>query len=153
MIDCRPIGEASHARKPKRLLEMENGDPGIDARRPHTVDEPIVEIDPRLVQPSGLREDPAPPDRKTISVDAKIAQMPDVFLVPAIVVAGKVAICAVLDRASPVGKFVPIRGACPVCQGRALDLVRGAGRTPHESFRESYCFHGGLIICYADAYG
>ena len=110
------------------------GDAGVE----EGVDEAVVEGQARLVdRPEGvggdLRGDARPRDREAVGPQAQALHQRDVLRPPVVVVVGDVAGVAADDLAGGVAEGVPDRGGAPVLGDRALDLVGGGGRAPHEA--------------------
>ncbi len=104
-----------------------------DARGQQRVDEPVVEVEPALVDGAApLRQHARPGDRETEGVEPELAHERHVVAVTVIEVARDLAGVAVPDLAGRRREPVPDALAASVRVRRALDLVRGGGGAPDE---------------------
>jgi hypothetical protein len=109
----------------------------LDPVREQLVDEPVVEVEAGLVDPArSLREHARPGDREAIGVEPELGHEGHVLAVAVVVVARHVAVLAVRHPAGRVREAVPDARALAVLAARALDLVGGGRRAPHEALRE-----------------
>ncbi len=127
------VGEATTVLQRLWQVPVEQVDQWLDARGQQRVHEPLVEVEPRLVDGAGPGgQDPRPADAEPIGARAQIGHQPDVIRIAVVVVAGDVARAAIGDRAWPAGKRVPDRRAPAVLGRCSLDLVGGGGEAPGE---------------------
>src|SRR4051794_40447467 len=99
--------------------------------------EPIIEIQALRVRRSrALREDSGPRDGEAIGLDPQRLHQLHVLFVTMIVIVGYVASRVIHDLAGSVREGVPDGRATPVFINRALDLIRGCGRSPEKTLRE-----------------
>lgn len=132
-----PYGPAAPVLEPLRQVPVVEGGERGDAGLQQTVHEPVVEVQPRLVdRPVAARHDARPGDREAVRVRAELLDQADVLGNPVVVVTGHIARVAVVDRAGGVRERVPDRGGAAVLGHGSLDLVRGGGDAPGEVRRE-----------------
>src|SRR5262249_29744721 len=80
-------------------------------------------------------------DREAIRLHAQLAHQGDVVAPAMVVVAGDIAIVAVMDLPPRVAEAIPDRLALAILVPCAFDLVRGGGRAPDEAVWECHLRH------------
>ena len=121
----RPAAVAHQRQRQVPVVERREG---LDAARLQPVDEPIVEIEPLLVdRPGAFRNDARPGDREAVGLDAEALDQVEILVQPVIVIAGDIAVVTAMDPARHVRERVPDRGLAAIGLRRALDL-EGGGR-------------------------
>ena len=114
----------------------------LDAEREQFVDEPVVEVEARLVETSApFGQHPRPGHREAIRVQAEVGHERDVLPIPVVVIAGDVSGVAVPHPTRGVGEPVPDAFAASVVAGRPLHLVGRRRGSPDEVRRESALCH------------
>src|SRR4051794_9592933 len=105
----------------------------LDAIRKQLVDQPVVEVEPCLVDvAASLRQHAWPRDREAEHVEPELLHQADVVRVAVVEVARDRAGVAAPNLAGGRTKAVPDALAAAVYMRRAFDLVRGRRRTPDE---------------------
>src|SRR5439155_9471731 len=117
-----------------------------DACGEQLVDEPVVEVEPRLVHLAApMREHARPCDREPERVEAELAHERDIVRVAVVEVARDGARVAVAHLPGRRAEAVPDALAAAVLLYGTLDLVRGGRGSPQEAGRESVSGgHGAL---------
>ena len=116
-----------------RRVPVEERRERLDPVREQLVDEPVVEVEARLVHPAApLGKHARPRDREAERVEPELAHQRDVLAVAVVEVARDLAGVAVPHLAGRRAEAVPDALAAAVLVGRALDLVRGRGGAPDE---------------------
>ncbi len=109
----------------------------LDVVREQLVDQPVVEVVPRLVdRPTSGRHDARPGDREAKRVEPEPAHQRNVVGIAVVEVAGDVPGVAVPDLARRRAEPIPHALASSVLVGRAFDLVRRGRRAPDEAARK-----------------
>ena len=111
----------------------------LDAVGDQRVDQPLVKVEPGLVDPPGaFGKNAAPRDREAIGLEAELLHQRDVALHSVVMVAGHVAGVALgRHQARIVAEALPDARPGAVGQRRALDLIGGGGRAPQEIVGET----------------
>jgi hypothetical protein len=120
-----------------RGVPVVEGRGGGDTGRAQLVDEPVVEVQPRLVDlaPAG-RQHPRPGDREPVGAHAEVPHQRDVLAVAVVVVGGHRTGVAAQHGVRPGAEGVPSRRSATVLVDRALDLVGRRRDAPQEPFGE-----------------
>ena len=134
-----------------RQVPVVEGQVRRDAPLEQCVDQAVVEREPLLVPcPLAARLDARPGDRETVGMDPETRDQRDVLVDPVVVVAGAIAVAAVLDRAGPPAELVPDRVAPAVLVRGAFDLV-GAGRDAPDELAREPCGQGACLSAHLTA--
>ena len=113
-------------------------DPALQQR----VDQARIVVQPGLVHaPVALRQDARPGEREAVGVEVELRHQVHVALPAMVMVAGDVAVCAIVDHAGFVAEAVPDGLALAVLGRRPLDLVCRRRRPPREIRRETTTRH------------
>ncbi len=112
---------------------MEERRERLDSLFEERVDEPVVEVEARVVDAAtSVREHARPGDREPERVEAELAHELHVVAVAVVEVACDLAGVAAADLAGRRGEAIPDALASAVSIGRSLDLVRRSCRAPDE---------------------
>ena len=144
----------SRARRPAagvferlRGIPVEERRERFDPVREELVDEPVVEVEPGLVDaPSPVREHARPGDRETECVEPELAHQRHVVAKAVVEVARHVARIAVADLAGRRAEPVPDTLPASVLVSRTLDLVRRGRSAPDEVGRERARVDGHVVL-------
>ncbi len=110
-----------------------------DVPREQPVDEPGVEVEPRLVHgAAALGDDARPGHGEAVRLQAEVGHEVEIGVEAVVVVVRHVARVAVHRPAGRVAVRVPDARAAAVLVDRPLDLVRRGGRSEHERLREPH---------------
>jgi hypothetical protein len=127
------LGPAAPVLLGLREVPVVEGGVGRDARFQQRVHQPVVEGQTgRVDRPAALRHDPRPGDGEAVRVEVEGLHQAQVLGGAVVVVAGDVAGVVAVDLAGGMGEGVPDGRGPAVLVHRALDLVRGGGRSPDE---------------------
>ena len=117
----------------------ERPDAGLEER----VDEPLVEIEPGVVdRAAAVGQNARPRDRETVRTDPERAHQGDVFAPAVIVIAGHARVRTIGDVPGDRREAVPDRFAAPAFVDRPFDLVRRRRDAPQEVVGEGLFGHG-----------
>ena len=129
----RTVAPATEILQRLRRVPVKQRCERLDAVREQLVDEPVVEVEPCLVDvAASLRHHAGPGDRESEHVEPELLHQPDVVRVAVVEVARDFAGVAAPDLAGGRTEAIPDALAAAVYMRRALDLVRGRRRTPDE---------------------
>ncbi len=116
------------------VIERERG---LDTGRQERVHQRLVEIEARAVGlPPALREHARPGGGEAVGGQAQVPHVLHVVAPAVVVVAGRVAGVAAVDRARDPAEPVPDRLAAAIIVHRAFDLIGCGRRTPEEPSRK-----------------
>ena len=133
----RASGPAARVFEHLRRVPVEQRRERRDAGGEQRIDEPVVEVEPRLVHATAaVGEDARPRDREAERVEPELAHQLDVVGVPVVEVARDRAGVAVANLAGCRAEAIPDALAAAVLGRCALDLVRGGRRAPDEAVRD-----------------
>ena len=137
------VGPAAPVLQVLRKVPVVERDDRVDALGQQPVDQAVVEVQPaRVDRPGAVRLDPRPGDGEAVRLEAEVGHQRDVALPAVVVVARHVAGVAGVHPARRTAERVPDGRSAAAVGGRALDLVRGGGRTPNEARRKfEVCRH------------
>ena len=129
----RALRPASRVLERLRRIPVEEGRVGLDPLGEQLVDEPVVEVEPGLVDwPASGGNDARPRDREAEGVESELAHERDVLGIAVVEVARDCGGVAVAHLPRGHGEPVPHALAAPVLAGRAFDLVRRRRGAPDE---------------------
>ena len=137
------VAEPIHALfvHPAALMEQGGGkipvvqsDVGRDAVGQQAVKEPVVKVDPPLVDGAlSVGQEAGPGDGHAVGRNAQALEDGHILLITVVLVAGHLAGVAGIHLARPLGKIVPNAAAAAVLEGGSLDLIRGGSHAPHKA--------------------
>ena len=132
---CRPAA-VSHQQQ-RQIPVIERGK-GLDAAGLAAIHQPVIEIQALLIQRTdSIRIDTRPGDGEAISFDAELLDQVQIFVKAIVMVAGHVAIVAIVNPTGHVGESVPNGGLAAVSLARTFDLERGSGDAENKISRET----------------
>src|SRR4029077_10668924 len=109
----------------------------LDPVREQLVDEPVVEVEGRLVHgAAALRDDARPEDGEAERVETELAHERDVVGIAMVDIARHLAVVTVSALARRRREAVPDALAAPVLGRSAFDLVRRGRSTPEKAERK-----------------
>ncbi|MND71945.1 hypothetical protein D3C80_634860 [compost metagenome] len=118
---------------------------GLDAARLAAINEPVVKIEPLLIdRPETVRNDTRPGDGETIGLDTHLLDEIEVFFPAIIVIAGDIAIVPPEDMARHVAEGIPDGGFAAIGLGRTFDLERGGCDAEQEIAGKTGCKRFGI---------
>ena len=110
----------------------------LDAALQQAIDQPPVEVEPRLVHLAGAGgQHPGPADAEAIGGEPQTGHEVHVRPVAPVVVAGDVAVVPARGEARGMDEPLPDAGPGAVGEGRAFDLVGGGRRAPEKTVGEA----------------
>ena len=121
----------------RRHVPVEQGRPRLDPGFQQGVDQPVVVVEPLLIDlPGAFGEHPRPGDREAIGVEPELPHDLNVILESVVVIAGHRTTVSVFDGPLTIAEVVPDASPTTTFEGRTLDLIGGGGGTPKKAFRK-----------------
>ena len=135
-LGCFPRRPAALVFQRLRQVPVVQRDPGRDPGSKQLIDQPRIKRNAFRVRRHAVGHAAGPGDGEAVGGQVQLLHQPHVLGRAVVVVAGNIAVVAVRDRTGHAAKDVPDGISATAFVGRALDLVRGGGRSPQEAVRK-----------------
>lgn len=147
-IGGRTRGPAALAGEQQRQIPVVERCEGLDAARLAAVNQPVVEIEAGLVHRTRAFGDNARPgNREPVGVDTHLLDEIEVLFQAIVVIAGNVAVIAIMDAARHIAESIPDGWLAAIGLAGAFDLEGSGGNAESEVAGQALCQFFGSIIC------